>query len=154
METHLEAFQEFRAGLASLRSGDANHALARFRCALDHEPKNPFYISYVGVAMAAAEQKLAEAIEACKSALRMSGRQVQLYLNLAQVYVVANRKQEASDILARGLHQAPHDVRLKMAIEQISMRRPPALRFLPRRHVVNRGLGKLRHRAMQVLALF
>jgi predicted Zn-dependent protease len=87
----VEAFQEFRAGLTFLRGGDANKALPHLKCALEEEPANPFYISYMGVALAATEQKWAEAEELCRSAIRMSRRQAQLYLNLAEVYVTANR---------------------------------------------------------------
>jgi predicted Zn-dependent protease len=148
----IEAFQEFRSGLAHLRGGDAHKALPHLRCALDQEPDNPYYISYVGVALAAAEQKWAEAEKLCHSAMRMNRRQAQLYLNLAEVYVAADRRQDAADILARGLHYAPHDLRLKMALDRLAMRRPPVLPFLPRLHSVNRHLGKLRHRALQVLA--
>jgi predicted Zn-dependent protease len=148
----MEAFQEFRAGLVFLRGGDAHKALPHLRCALDREPDNPFYISYVGVALAAAEQKWAEAEKLCHSAMRMSRRQAQLYLNLAEVYVAAARKQDAADILARGLHYAPHDQRLKLALDRLAMRRPPVLAFLPRRHAINRNLGRLRHHALQVLA--
>jgi predicted Zn-dependent protease len=149
---HLEAFQEFRSGLTFLRGGDAIRALPHLRSALDHEPSNPFYISYVGVAVAAAEQRWAEAEKLCHSAMRMNRRQAQLYLNLAEVYVGADRKQDAADILARGLHYAPHDGRLKMALERLALRRSAVLSFLPRQHVINRNLGKLRHHALQVLA--
>ncbi len=148
----VEAFQEFRAGLAFLRGGDANRALPHLRSALDHDPDNPFYISYVGVAVAASEQKWAEAEKLCHSAMRMNRRQAQLYLNLAEVYVAADRKQDAADILARGLHYSPHDLRLKMALDRLAMRRPPVLTFLPRMHFFNRNLGKLRHHALQVLS--
>src|ERR1019366_8457153 len=105
--------------------------------ALDHEPANPFYISYVGVAIAAAEQKWAEAETLCHSAMRMNRRQAQLYLNLAEVYAASDRKQDAADILAGGLHFAPHDLRLKMALDCLAMRRSPVLSFLPRRHLIN-----------------
>ena len=149
---HLEAFQEFRSGLAFLRGGDARRALPHLRSALDHEPSNPFYISYVGVAVAAAEQRWAEAEKLCHSAMRMNRRQAQLYLNLAEVYVAADRKQDAADVLARGLHYAPHDGRLKMALERLALRRSAVLPFLPRQHPLNRNLGKLRHHALQVLA--
>jgi predicted Zn-dependent protease len=148
----IESFQEFRAGLAYLRGGDAHKALPHLRSALDQEPSNPFYISYMGVAIAAAEQKWAEAEKMCHSAMRMNRRQAQLYLNLAEVYVAADRKQDAADILARGLHYAPHDLRLKMALDRLAMRRPPVLTFLPRTHTINRNLGRLRHHALQVLA--
>jgi predicted Zn-dependent protease len=148
----VEAFQQFRLGLAFLRGGDAHRALPHLRTALDQEPANPFYISYVGVALAAAEQKWAEAEKLCHSAMRMNRRQAQLYLNLAEVYVAADRKQDAADILARGLHYAPHDLRLKMALDRLAIRRRPILRFLPRTHLVNRNLGRIRHHALQVLA--
>ena len=148
----IESFQEFRAGLAYLRGGDAHKALPHLRSALHQEPSNPFYISYVGVAIAAAEQKWAEAEKLCHSAMRMNRRQAQLYLNLAEVYVAADRKQDAADTLVRGLRYAPHDQRLKIGLDRLAIRRPPVLPFLPRAHSVNRNLGKLRHHTMQVLA--
>jgi predicted Zn-dependent protease len=148
----IESFQEFRVGLALLRGGEAHKALPHLRSALEQEPSNPFYISYMGVAIAAAEQKWAEAEKLCHSAMRLNRRQAQLYLNLAEVYVAADRRQDAADILARGLHYAPHDVRLKMALDRLALRRPPVLPFLPRTHAINRNLGKLRHNALQVLA--
>ncbi len=148
----VEAFHEFRAGLALLRGGDANKALPHLKCAFEEEPANPFYISYMGVAIAATEQKWAEAEELCRSAIRMSRRQAQLYLNLAEVYVGADRKQDAADTLVRGLRYAPHDRRLKMGLDRLAMRRPPVLPFLARTHAVNRNLGKLRHQAIRVIA--
>jgi hypothetical protein len=85
--------------------------------------------------------------------MRMNRRNAQLYLNLAEVYVAADRKQDAADILARGLHYAPHDRRLNMALDRLAMRRPAVLQFLPRQHILNRNLGRIRHRALQVLAV-
>jgi hypothetical protein len=73
-------------------------------------------------------------------------------LNLAEVYVAADRKQDAADTLVRGLRYAPHDQRLKIALDRLAIRRTPVLPFLPRAHSMNRSLGKLRHHAMQVLA--
>ena len=67
----VEAFQEFRAGLTYLRAGDANKALPHLKSALAEEPSNPFYISYMGVAIAATAQKWAEAEELCRAAIRM-----------------------------------------------------------------------------------
>ena len=88
----------------------------------------------------------------CRSALRLNRRQAQLYLNLAEVYVAANRKLDTADVLARGIHFVPHDQRLQIALDRLALRRPPVFSFLPREHMVNRNLGKLRHRAFQVFA--
>src|SRR5229473_8080275 len=148
----MAAFKEFREGLAFLRGGDATKAMPHLQTALDHEPDNPYYMSYLGLAVAASDQKWAEAEKLCQSAMRMNRRQAQLYLNLAEVYVAADRRQAAADVLARGLHYAPHDRRLKMALDRLAMRRSPVLTFLPRQHPINRNLGKLRHHALQVLA--
>jgi len=148
----VESFQEFRAGLAFLRGGEAKKALPHLQSALEEEPANPFYISYVGVALAATAQKWAEAEELCRSAIRMNRRQAQLYLNLAEVYVAADRKQDAADTLARGLRYTPHDLRLKLALDRLAIRRRPVFSFLPRDHAINRNLGKLRHHALQILA--
>jgi hypothetical protein len=82
----------------------------------------------------------------------MSRRQAQLYMNLAEVYVAADRKEDAADTLVRGLRYAPHDQRLKIALDRLAIRRPPVLGFLPRKHSVNRSLGRLRHQALKLLA--
>ena len=150
---HVEAFQEFRTGLAFLRGGDAKKARPYLQSALEQEPGNPFYVSYVGVAIAATEQKWADAEELCRSAIRMNRRQAQLYLNLAEIYVAADRKQDAADTLARGLRYSPHDIRLKIALDRLAIRRRPILSFLSRENFLNRSLGRLRHRALQILTL-
>lgn len=148
----MSAFKEFRAGLALLRGGDAASAMPHLRTAYDQEPDNPYYMSYLGLAVAAADQRWAEAEKLCQSAMRMNRRQAQLYLNLAEVYVAADRRQAAADVLARGLHYSPHDVRIRMALDRLAIRRRPLLSFLPRGHIINRGLGLIRHQAMQVLS--
>ena len=148
----VQAFQDFRAGIVFLRGGDAWRALPQLRNAMERDPANPFYLSYYGLAIAAAEQKWAEAEDLCRSALRMNRRQPQLYLNLAEVYVAADRKQDAADVLSRGLRHAAHDSRLQDALEHLAIRRNPVLPFLPRQHPLNRKLGIARHRAMQAIA--
>jgi predicted Zn-dependent protease len=148
---HVEAFQEFRTGLSLLRGGDAHKALPYLQSALEQEPANPYYVSYMGVAVAASEQKWADAEELCRSAIRMNRRQAQLYLNLAEIYAAADRKLDAADTLTRGLRYAPHDMRLKIALDRLAIRRPPVLWFLGRSNALNRNLGRLRHRALQLL---
>ena len=148
----IQAFQEFRAGLGVLHDGNAQNAIPHFRSAFEREPSNPFYLSYLGMALGAGEQQWVEAEKLCRSAVKMSRHHAQLYLNLAEVYTAADRKQEAADALSQGLRYVPGDTRLKMAISRLATRRTPVLSFLPRDHVVNRKLGKIRHNVIRMWA--
>jgi hypothetical protein len=80
----------------------------------------------------------------------MKRNQAQLYLNLAEVYATAGRRDEAVDALETGLKYARRDIRLTIAMNKLTERRRPVLSFLGRRHPLNRQLGILRHRAMRM----
>jgi hypothetical protein len=73
-----------------------------------------------------------------------------LYLNLAEVYATAGRKEEAVEALQSGLKFARRDVRLTIAMNKLTSRRSPVFSFLSRRHPLNRQIGILRHRALRI----
>ena len=141
----LDAFREFREGLAKLRDGNPALALPLLREAAKRDPENPYYVSYYGVSLAAAECRWEEAEKLCHSAVCRARRQAQLYLNLAEVYLAADRRQAAVDTLALGLHYMPNDIRLQTEYTKLSFRRTPVFGFLPRAHALNRNIGRLRH---------
>jgi Flp pilus assembly protein TadD len=145
-----EAFREFKTGLSFLRDKHADKALPHMRRAVELEKNNPYYISYLGVVLARSEGKWGEAERLCDSAVRMKRNQAQLYLNLAEVYAAAGRRDDAKEALESGLKFARRDVRLNIAMSKLTERRPPVLSFLPRRHPLNRQLGLLRHRTMRL----
>lgn len=146
-----EAFREFKTGLTLLRDNYANRALPHMRKAADLEKNNPYYMSYLGVVLARSEQKWGEAEKLCDQAVRMKRNQAQLYLNLAEVYAAAGRRDDAVEALQAGLKFARRDVRLTIAINKLTHRRTPVLSFLARRHPLNRQLGMLRHRTLRIL---
>jgi Flp pilus assembly protein TadD len=146
-----EAFREFKQGLTLLRDNYAGRALPHMQRAMELDKNNPYYMSYLGVVLARSEQKWGEAERLCDAAVRMKRNQAQLYLNLAEVYSTAGRRDEAVDALEAGLKFARRDVRLTIAMNRLMQRREPVLSFLTRRHPVNRQLGLLRHRAMRIL---
>jgi predicted Zn-dependent protease len=147
----LDAFREFREGLGKLRDGEAEAAVKLLRQAMDRDPENPYYVSYYGLSLAHAQGRWAEAEHFCHTAVCRSRRQAQLYLNLAEVYIHSGKPQGAADTLARGLRYLPNDIRLQEAFGRLATRRRPVFAFLPRTHVVNRGLGLMRHRALMLL---
>jgi tetratricopeptide (TPR) repeat protein len=108
-------------------------------------------MSYLGLALARAEHQWAQAEELCDSAMRLKRDQPQLYLNLAEVYVAAGRKQDAVETLVQGLKYAQRDSRLNAMIGQLSSRRKPVIPFLGRHNFINRQLGVLRHKAAEAV---
>jgi Flp pilus assembly protein TadD len=144
-----EAFREFKQGLTLLRDEYATKALPHMRRAVELDKNNPYYMSYLGVTLARSEEKWGEAERLCDSAVRMKRNQAQLYLNLAEVYSSAGRREDALETLQAGLKYARRDVRLTIAIGRLVHRRPPVLSFLSRRNLLNRQLGLMRHRALQ-----
>jgi Flp pilus assembly protein TadD len=145
-----EAFREFKTGLTLLRDNYANKALPHMRKAVDLDKNNPYYMSYLGVVLARSEQKWGEAERLCDSAVRMKRNQAQLYLNLAEVYATAGRRDDAVEALQSGLKFARRDVRLTIAMNKLTHRRSPVLTFLERKHPINRQLGMLRHRTLRI----
>jgi Flp pilus assembly protein TadD len=140
------ALIEFKQGVQMLRDEQPNEALVHFRNAADLEKQNPYYISFFGVSLARAERRWTHALKLCAIALSMKRNEPQLYLNLAEVYMSAGRREEALMTLERAqasLGRNPHIQRERM---KLGNRRPPALPFLSRQNVLNRYLGILRHR--------
>jgi len=149
---HPEALEHFKAGLELLRNDYARQSLPHFKKALALDDNNPFYLSYFGLSLAAAERKWDEAESACLSALRMLRTQAELYLNLAQVYLLAGKKEDARETLTDGLRFTKKDPRLAAALRKLNLRRQAVLPFLPRTSAVNRRLGKLRHQVLGSLS--
>src|SRR6202790_2514044 len=146
-----EAFREFKTGLTLLRDNYANRALPHMRKAVDLDRNNPYYMSYLGVVLARSEQKWGEAERLCDAAVRMKRNQAQLYLNLAEVYNTAGRRDDAVEALQAGLKFSRRDVRLTIAMNKLIHCRSPLFSFLKRTHLLNRQMGLLRHRTLQML---
>jgi len=139
---------EFKQGMKLLRDGHSADALEYFRHAAELEQQNPYYLSFLGVAVARALQKWGPAVKFCETALNSKRSEAQLYLNLAEVYVSAGRRDDAVAVLDRGLIHFKADARIRRARANLGKRASPVLPFLEREHFLNRSLGKLRHRML------
>jgi Flp pilus assembly protein TadD len=145
-----EAFREFKTGLNLLRDNYLDRALPHMQRAVELEKTNPYYMSYLGVVLARSEKKWGEAERLCDSAVRMKRNQAQLYLNLADVYKTAGRRDDAIEALQAGMKFARRDIRLTIAMNKLAHRRRPVLSFLRRTHPINRQLGIIRHRTLNL----
>jgi Flp pilus assembly protein TadD len=144
-----DAVREFREGLTLLNNHCARNAIPHFLRAVELNGQNPFYLSYLGVAIAASEQKWEAAEERCFRAVRMKRSQPELYLNLSEVYRLAGKRQDAVQTLLEGLPLTRHDARIVKALRKFGVRKPPVLPFLERTHLLNRELGKIRYRVLK-----
>jgi predicted Zn-dependent protease len=140
------ALIEFKEGVKLLQKGQSAAALERLRNAVQLHHQNPYYISFLGVAMARSERKWPVAVEFCEKALSSKRSEAQLYLNMAEVYVSAGRRDDAIAVLDKGLIYISTDARMKRARANLGKRSSPVLPFLERGHFLNRSLGRLRHR--------
>jgi Flp pilus assembly protein TadD len=140
---------EFKQGIELLRKGHSARALECFRHASELKQHNPFYLSFLGVAMARAQGKWAIAVELCKAAVSLKRDDTQLYLNLAEVYVSAGRRDHAVETLDAALRYCRADTRIERMRGRLGRRCSPVLPFLERDNFLNRSLGKLRHRVRQ-----
>ena len=142
----IDPLMEFKKGLSALENGYSNVAVAHLQKALEHDNYNPFYLSFYGLALAMAEHDWARAEASCLAALRIKCNSARLYLNLAEVYRQAGEMEDALSTLYNGLQFTKWDSRLLQVLQQLGIRRTPVLSFLDRKNILNRQLGKLRHR--------
>jgi tetratricopeptide (TPR) repeat protein len=141
----------FKQGLMFLRDRHPAQAVECFRDAVELAPTNPVYLSFLGLSLARAEKKWKPALEFCEAALRMKRNEARLYVNLAEVYVSTDQREKAVQVLDAGLRNIGDDPRIKRMRNKLGRRHHLVLPFLDRQHLVNRSLGKCRHRAVAYL---
>jgi Flp pilus assembly protein TadD len=144
-----DAVAEFKRGVELLRDGNAGKAVDYFRSAAESEERNPYYLSFLGLAVARAQRKWAPALELCQAALRLKANESQFYLNLAEVYLAAGRREDAVEVLDSAVKYFRRDTRVNLQRGKLGNRGNPVLPFLDRQHFLNRNLGQLRHRALR-----
>lgn len=142
------ALSDFKQGIKLLRNGHSADAVEYLRQAAKLEQQNPYYLSFLGVSIARAQRQWAPAVKFCETALGLKRNEAQLYLNLAEVYESAGRRDDAVEVLDRGLIYFKADARIGRARANLGKRRPPVLPFFERGHFLNRCLGELRHRVL------
>ncbi len=142
---------EFREGVELLKNEYPEKALVKLRRAFEKDKHNPYYISFLGLSIARAEQKWDQAMELCETAVKLKRTEIQFHMNLMEVYALAGWREKALHKLDAALRLFGNDARLKRARSKVVQRRAPVLPFLGRSHFLNRKLGKLRDRVLKRL---
>jgi tetratricopeptide (TPR) repeat protein len=144
----LDPMGEFRKGVELLKNEYPQKALVSLRRAYESDKHNAYYSSFLGLAIARAQRKWQQASELCEIAVQLNPKEVQFHLNLGEVYASAGMREKALDKLDHALDLFGKDARLMKARSKVVSRRAPLLPFLGRKHLLNRKLGKLRHRLL------
>lgn len=123
---------------------DAGKGLDAIRCvenAVELAPANPAYLSLLGLLIARERGQLKRGLELAHQAVEQGARDPELCLNLAWIYLKADRRDEAVRWIDAGLEKTPGHEGLARERRLLGMRRPPVLGFLPRSHPLNKVLG-------------
>ena len=142
MQRSVTAEESYRRGRDHLERGDAQAALEHFRTAHQVDRANPRYRSFYGLGLALVERRFDRALELCRSAAKEEFFNPELYHNLARVHLAFGFKAEAIRYLRRGLMIDPGNGAMQGELRGLGTRRRPVLKFLPRRHPLNRLLGR------------
>jgi tetratricopeptide (TPR) repeat protein len=138
-----------RLGKDAWRKGDINDAARMLFAACDRLSKQedarvPASALSLYAVCLAHQGKLKEAIETCRHALSLEPSSLDSHLNMARIYLRAEARKKAIEILDRGLAISPRSRELLALREELGRRRPPVIGFLHRDNPLNVALGKAR----------
>lgn len=125
---------------------DGNHAEAArvLRQLIEEGCRDPKVLSYGGLLVATEQGDIKTGLGWCERAVEMAFYDPQMYINLARLHERTGWKTQATQVLRKGLRIDPGNDKLLLEINRVSPRTPNAIPALPREHIVNRTLGKLR----------
>jgi tetratricopeptide (TPR) repeat protein len=145
-----DAEDSFERGILALEGHEWKAATAFFEAALTIERKlssrtpQARYRSYYGLCLGLAKKRYNDAINICKSAVKMEQYNPDLHWNLGRVLYDAGRKKEAYQVFVRAVNQQPSHRGLRKDLQRMGNRKRPVLPFLKRDHPFNIALGRMR----------
>ncbi len=146
MDARFSADEHFQKGQEWLRAGQPGAALEHFRAAHALQRDNARYRSFYGLCIGLVERRFSKALELCNAAVKDEFFNPDLYLNLARVHMAFGFKAEGMRYLRRALMIDPSNAAAQAELARLGQRQRPVLGFLPRRHLLNRWLGRARQR--------
>ena len=108
---------------------------------LTRPPLPPELLSYYGLCLALADNRIQKGTLLCKMALEMDKFQPELYLNLGLIYLNDNQKSKAIKTFRKGLDYAGKNDEIVEELIKLGARRNPPIPFLPRSNFINKHLG-------------
>jgi predicted Zn-dependent protease len=127
-----DAAADFKQGVDFLQSGNPDAAITYLRNAVAADLRNPYYLSFLGLAVGRAQKRWPAAWELCEAAHRMNPNEPQFYLNLAEVYASGNRRKDAHDLLELAVKRFGPDADIARETHRLRKRNGQVLPFVAR----------------------
>lgn len=105
---------------------------------------SPEMLSLMGYTLAREAGQFRKGIELCLKAISLNPQNIEHYLHLGRIYLLAKKKDYAIKTFRKGL-KIRKDARILEELRLLGIRRPPPVSSLSRNHVVNRVTGKILH---------
>lgn len=140
-QSGVEAEREFARALDALAEDNAVAALAHLEKALKLND-NPCWYSYLGYCVAKERGQYRRGVELCLVSMETERENPAHSLNLGKVHLVSGQKNEALRVFREGMAKGG-EAEIQRHLEELGMRKPPVLSFLPRTNILNKYLGLL-----------
>ena len=148
-ETAFDLTESARTGVELCRQGrweQGFRALCQVANADRQRAKLPsVFYSYLGLGMARYEKRFDDGEKLCQRAIEIEFFEPENYVNLAKVYGLRGKRQQAVETLRKGLQIDGSHQQLRDMLLELGIRKKPVLSFLSRDSLLNRLLGRIRH---------
>ena len=144
-----ESRELFRRAEMQINRGRFREASAILTQALKMAPDNPVYISQLGYCVGMLGN-LPDAEKMCRRAHKMAPTVPIILVNLGRILVEKGLRQEARVLFAQAYQIDNTSSPAALELSRLGVRKPPVLPFLGRGHILNKYLGILRHRLLEI----
>ncbi len=134
----------FDLATEKMRRNHLDGALADLDRAIRLQPGKPLYVSQYGLCLAQ-RGDFDRALQLCEHAARAGARDPLVLVNLGRVYRAVGDSSAAHEVFIQAWRANRRNRAVAAELARMGVRRPPVVRFLPRSHWCNRGLGRLRY---------
>lgn len=150
--------QAYKSAKDALKKGDYEAAERDFKLALDsthehiglsNDGQYNRLQSYYGLTLVLNSNE--NGLSLCREAACNELLNGDVFLNLACAELANSNRKRAIEVIQLGIKIDPDHARLKRACAKIECRKKCCISLLPREHLLNRFLGRLRRRSRQEL---
>lgn len=144
-----ESRELFRRAEMQINRGRYREASAILTKALKMAPDNPIYVSHLGYCVFMLGNAC-DGEKMCRKAMKMAPTVPIILVNLGKVLVERGLRQEARVLFAQAYQIDNTSSPAALELSRLGVRKPPVLPFLDRRNILNKYLGLLRHRLIEI----